>query len=382
MRQSQQRHIPVQFLPDFLFTTLSSEIDKRHGNALSLQLIGQVDGKDLSSSLHHGISTNQHIGLSVRHAFFYLVQRISLLDFFHSDTLLFKAMLNQIFLYHLENCRIDCIVPGHETGNLQRFRIIVQRLLNLQRRASRMNSVIIVHPIGIAYGSAFNQPQVEQPVAAQGHLLPLGYNVSRNGTYVPEDGTADVGHHILDSKSLAYELVGRHDERRIPGNRQIGQILFLRPDLLSFLHEYASCKRQHDRLMAQALKHCFQKIPVAIVVALGNPDKLSPRQFQSFVPLMEHFARILLIGNQASIFGILPRILFQHLYTSVGRTVVQQNHFEVSVRLIINGVQPFFQIAGMIVVGHDDADQRRLFPGHRYIQCTKVIIPDIRGHSF
>src|SRR6266404_4443969 len=79
------------------------------------------------------------------------------------------------------------------------------------------------------------------------------------------------------------------------------------------------------------------------------------------VQILKQFARehgCRLVCNEHKPAAMLPGKLFQDLHAVVGRSIVEQDHFEIPVRLPFNGSQPLIQKARVVVVWHEDRNFR------------------------
>ena len=96
----------------------------------------------------------------------------------------------------------------------------------------------------------------------------------------------------------------------------------------------------------------FEKGRSGDVVAFGNPDVFSPGQFKTFFPLYKSRAAVFLVIDDVGYFGVVS-IRFDNFPAVVGRTIVENDDFIVTVSLVQYRIYALIQKPGMTIVGND-----------------------------
>ena len=123
-----------------------------------------------------------------------------------------------------------------------------------------------------------------------------------------------------------------------------------------------------------------EKVGIGQVVAFGDPDVASASELDSFFPLLEGASAVAFVQYDVTDGGVVL-ILFQDIRAVVRRTVVQQNEFEVRVRLREDRVDALAYVFAVVVVGDDDGDNGLFFriPAWRGVTlCSHVFSNDFQ----
>ncbi len=376
--------VAAQLVAHALVAGLTPTVEVGHVVAVPFHQVGQFHGKRLAAAGTEGVGHHQQVGRPAPARGLDARQAVAGLERLGGKVLArLTPVRDEIVALGLEHLWFRVVIGQHRLRHRLVFPVVLVLGIGRDRGIAAVHAVVIAGVGRIGDEPPAQQVQVENPVAADAHALPLGVVQQLQVARVTEYRGTDVGNDVLVGEGVRDRVVGRLDVGVPPlVGIDVVQVLVDRPALLraAAVHEHRARVSQLHGLVLEKRHQRLEHVLGAPVVAFGDPDDLAAGHLQPPLPLVEHAAGIGVVDHQARALRVPGGVLAQDVGAAVRGGVVQQDYLEVLVGLRVDRIQPQAQVVGVVVVRHDHADQRAVVAGflpllvnHRQQQAAVVL---------
>ena len=176
------------------------------------------------------------------------------------------------------------------------------------------------------------------------------------------DAAADVGDHVVAAEGAAEPFAGVAGD----GSRPYAGLGVLAITVETGVHaaldvaELDFPEGDHHGPIGEIGNQMRQRVRLAQIVAFANPDQLAVGKRDTALPLREHIAGVLFVVDLLDRKRRARGHLVEDVETRVGRGVVEQNQLDAAIGLTKDRLEPLAQKGRVVVVRHDDRNQRRV----------------------